>query len=296
MNIPYTLPHRIHRLLTGIEPYILNGSSQSTPQSDLISQMKMLMNTIDLSAFHGQRVDYAAIKTSQNYQDYRQLSASLRHFKLTTLQTMQEKLAFWINLYNMLMIDAVIHYQIEGSVNEVVGIFNRAGYDVGGYFFSLHDIEQGILRANRGHPAIIGTQFAKHDPRSAFVMQILDPRIHFALVCASESCPAIAIYSPEKIDNQLDMATGNFINSSEVKFDVTAKKVYLSKIFQWYASDFGASFSVTLGFGDASPVLHWIAPYLINLDEQSQIMTNANKFTALFMNYRWSLNTINTLI
>lgn len=292
MQITYTLPHRIHRLLTGIQPEVLNRSQSSTYRANLVQEMKTLINRIDAEAFDHEtlQVDYAKLKNSEIYQAYRDLSASLQGFDLHSLKTTNEKLAFWINLYNLLTIDAVIHYGVENNINEVKGVFYKAGYNIGGCFFGLHDIEQGILRANTGHPAVPGPQFASHDPRSQHILPQLDPRVHFALVCAADSCPPINIYNAENIDAQLDLATRNFINSSEVKIDPEKKRANLSKIFQWYAPDFGASKTVTYGFGDSAPILRWLADYRSNPDEQSLLKNQADEFSIRFIDYNWSLN------
>lgn len=292
MQIAYTIPHRIHRLLTGIRPDVLNDSAQSPQTDNLIAEMNDLIHTLQTEAFDdgSQRVNYEHLKQSETYQAYRHLTTALQYFDLHSLTTDAEKLAFWINLYNMLAIDAVLHYGVQSRINEVSGVFYRAGYNVGGYFFSLHDIEQGILRANRGHPAVPGAQFGEDDPRSQHVMTTLEPRTHFALVCAAESCPPIRVYDADKIDAQLTLATKHFINSSEVRIDLDKKRANISKIFQWYAPDFGASFSVTLGFGDATPILHWLADYRVDADEQAQLKQNVNDFSVRFLPYDWSLN------
>lgn len=292
MQITYTLPHRVHRLLTGIQAEILNQSQSSVYTENLVQEMKSLINKIDAEAFNHEtmQVDYAKLKNSEVYQAYRQLSASLQNFDLHSLKTSNEKLAFWINLYNLLMVDAVIHYGVENSINEVKGIFHKAGYNIGGCFFGLNDIEQGILRANAGHPAVLGAQFASQDPRLKHILVDLDPRIHFALVCAADSCPPINIYDAENIDSQLDTAARNFINSSEVKIDIEKKRANLSKIFQWYAPDFGASKTVTFGFGDTNPILGWIAEYRNNPAEQEALKNQADEFSVRFFDYDWSLN------
>ena len=62
----------------------------------------------------------------------------------------------------------------------------------------------------------------------------MDPRIHFALVCGSRSCAPIRFYEADSIDEQLETATRNFINSSEVVILPEQKKILLSQIFNWY--------------------------------------------------------------
>lgn len=293
MNIIHTLPHRLHRLLTGITPDVLNKGTVTEHAGDLLHTLKQYLNQISAIAYNTEleTVDYTILKNSDLYADYRQLTNNLREFDLNELPTREEKLEFWINLYNILTIDTVLHYGIKADINEVNGVFYRAGYNIGGMFFSLYDIEQGILRANIGHPAVIGTQFASQDPRIQYVMSELDPRIHFALVCAAESCPPINLYTAAAIDEQLDLATQSFINSSAVQIDVDTKTANVSKIFQWYAPDFGASFAVTLGFGDATPILRWIAPHIKNEDTQYALIQNISSYSVTFQQYDWSLNT-----
>lgn len=70
------------------------------------------------------------------------------------------------------------------------------------------------------------------------MIQPIDPRIHFELNCASNSCPPIGVYTPEKIQDQLDLAARNFINSDLIA-NLDQKMISISKIFQWYQDDFG---------------------------------------------------------
>lgn len=296
MHIPYTLPHRFHRWLARITPAVLNirADVSPSPAPHLLTALYANMDAIKTQAFDltTGNVKYHHLRESSEYQHYRHLTAALPAFDLSSLATQADKLAFWINLYNLLTIDIVIHYGVEADINEVNGVFYRAGYNIGGMFFALHDIEQGILRANQGHPAIPGAQFARHDPRHQHSLNQLDPRTHFALVCAAESCPPINYYTAEAIDAQLDMASINFINSSEVQIDRATKTATLSKIFQWYAPDFGAAFAVTLGFGDARPILAWLAPYLSDKTLADMLQADPAAFTVRFKSYDWSLNAL----
>jgi hypothetical protein len=66
-----------------------------------------------------------------------------------------------------------------------------------------------------------------------------DPRIHFALVCGARSCPPIASYSGENLDEQLDKAAATFINGIGAQFDPGGPTLSLSRIFKWYEGDFG---------------------------------------------------------
>jgi hypothetical protein len=65
----------------------------------------------------------------------------------------------------------------------------------------------------------------------------MDPRIHFALVCAARSCPPISYYDADQLEQQLERAAGSFINGGGVRF--TENAIWISKIFKWYQADFG---------------------------------------------------------
>jgi hypothetical protein len=230
------------------------------------------------------RVDYAQLRDSAAYADFRECAAGLREFDPTYLTDEHERLAFWINLYNALIIDAVIQFDIQRSVQELPGFFWRAAYEVGGMRFGSFDIEYGILRANRGHPAIPGPHFGSGDPRLTFTLDQPDPRIHFALVCAARSCPPIAIYDADQIDSQLELAAQAFIQGS-VRIDREKGEVQLSRIFQWYAPDFGAR---PMGLGDKTPLLRYIARYMT--DEPSRDFLLGSRPRVHFTRYNWSLN------
>ncbi|MGB3491520.1 MAG: DUF547 domain-containing protein [Elainellaceae cyanobacterium] len=138
------------------------------------------------------------------------------------------QLATWINLYNALTIAQVLeHYPIGSIQPKILGIPNWLGflsffmkpvYWFDGQSLSLNDIEHKILRK-----------------------QFHDPRIHFALVCASKGCPLLRpeAYCPEQIQTQLDEDADRFINNSaKIRYDAEHHVLYCSKIFKWYCKDF----------------------------------------------------------
>jgi len=293
---PHRLPfmQTLYRSITrlGYEPLNLGDTpKQPIDGLALAEQLKANTNTLKAVALDPEtgHVNYQALATSEIYQTCRNISIMLQRFDPHQLTTREEKLAFWINLYNILMIDAVIHYRIQKNISEVRGIFDKTGYIIGGYFFSLNDIEQGILRANAGHPYIPGPQFHTNDPRQAFMLDELDFRIHFALVCGAQSCPPVNFYDAEKIDHQLDLAAKNFINNS-LDVERQNQTIRTSKILQWYSSDFGAAATFRLLGGNAAPILHTITPYI--LDESLLIYINENmrNIKMTFAPYDWSLN------
>lgn len=244
--------------------------------------------TLKLRAEHmdvaGAHVDYGRLRQSKAYARYRhELAPRLRRLDLATLDSREERLAFWINLYNALVIDAVAMFGIQNSVLEgrlgLFSFFRRAAYQVGGHRFSLNDIEHGILRGNRRHWAIPGTQFGPGDPRLAWRVTPLDPRIHFALNCASLSCPPIRVYSPDHIDAQLDLAARSFV-AGDVRIDPTAGVIHLSAIFRWYAGDFGGR----------PGVLAFVASHLPDQSLAQWLARHGQHGRLSYHEYDWGLN------
>lgn len=223
--------------------------------------------------------DYTALAGSDCYSQYRACSAQLLEFDPSVLQTRQERLAFWINLYNALIVDAVIAFRLKESVQEDRGYFRRAAYVVGGQRYSADDVEHGILRGNRRHfhAGIFLPQFAPSDPRLSLSLQPPDPRIHCALVCASRSCPPIAAYEPERIDEQLDLACATFVNGGGVQIE--EGRLCLSPIFRWYGRDFGGR----------EGIREFALRYLEGARPRA-LLENGQRLN--FYRYDWSLNQI----
>ena len=86
---------------------------------------------------------------------------------------------------------------------------------IGGFLYSLNDIENGILRSNRQS---MGTLYRKPfkagDPRLKISLAHVDPRIHFALNCGAKSCPPIKTFSGDQVQDQLQVATSSFLEVS----------------------------------------------------------------------------------
>ncbi len=260
---------------------VLNdGSVTVSSNGQVAADIKRALTMLKAEAYDEKSAtfDYARMRASDPYRALRDCTARLNTFDPGTLTTREKRLAFWINLYNALILDAVISFNVRESVTRDLGFFRRAAYRVGGMRFSADDIEHGVLRGNRHHPLLPFSQFARHDPRLAFSIQPLDPRIHAALNCASRSCPPIAVYDAEHIDPQLDWAMRGFVNTT-TRIDLTHRSVELSPIFKWYAVD----------FGERESVLDWIAQTLEDANSREWLAENRARVRIKYAWYNWSL-------
>ncbi len=230
----------------------------------------------------GENVDYAALRTSPLYDEFRRCTGKLRSFDLSALPDPNARLAFWINLYNTLVVDGVIALGVQHSVMERragITFFRQAAYIVGGQRMSCADSEHGILRANRGHPLYPGKQFHSADPRLKWVIEPFDVRVHFALHCASRSCPPIRAYSPEKLDSQLDLATRSYLVSA-VQILPEENALHLSSIFKWFARDFGGR----------DGIIEFVLSHLLDGAELLWRSKARGRVSLRYKPYDWKLN------
>ncbi len=208
-------------------------------------------------------VDYLALAMTDYVVRYVE---SLKTFDTANLGTKNEKLAFWINAYNMITIYGVIeaikkdHAFIKKGNRGLLDKFKfffMNKYTIAGKKHNLLDIENRILK------------------------KCSDPRVHFALVCGTGSCPLLknGLYSSTEIDKELDIAAKLFINSPKgITLDKENNIIYLSSIFKWYRKDFG---------NEKHSVLKFIARYHA---EKEFIEKNLDRLKIRYLGYDWGLN------
>ena len=169
-----------------------------------------------------------------------------------------EQLAYWINAYNAYTVKLIVdHYptesikDIKSGIPFINGVFDIEFIEIENQKYSLNNIEHGIIRP-----------------------KFNDPRIHFAVNCASYSCPKLAnfAYCAEQVDQQLEQAARSFVNSD--KNILTSEKVELSKILSWYWMDFKKQYDSRIEF-------------LNKYSNGVQINPDAK---VEFLDYDWSLN------
>ncbi|MCB2192514.1 MAG: DUF547 domain-containing protein [Deltaproteobacteria bacterium] len=263
---------------------VLNDLEPSGPGGvgDLGSKLLTSINQLKQNFYdmHRGLVDYQAMRRSSEYFGYTELAARLKDFDPACLVSREDKLAFWINLYNTIVVHGIVELELESSVREVENFFSHICYQVGEHQFSPDDIEHGILRSNARPPYRVLKSLGQGDQRAAFALEQLDPRIHFALVCGSRSCAPIEFYQAERIDLQLDLAASHFINSSEVVVLPEQNKVMLSQIFNWYQRDFGGK----------KGVFDFLLKYMDDEHKVAFLKDHAGEIHVEYLFYDWNLN------
>jgi hypothetical protein len=153
-----------------VTPRLLNSrQSGNEPRSGRtpVDEVKRTMSVLHGLFYdgHHQRVDYAAIKHSEYYKRFQQAVAGLVDFHPETLRTDSERIALWVNLFNVVVIHGVVELGIARSVKEVPLIFSRIQYRIGNRLYTPDDVAHGILRGNARPPYWPWRQFSRRDPR-----------------------------------------------------------------------------------------------------------------------------------
>lgn len=253
------------------------------PSAEVGGRLRSSMNILRGAFFDTPkgRVAYEKMRASDAYEEYLELSYTLKNMDIGSLKSREEKIAFWVNLYNVIVIHGVIELGIRDSVKEVFNFFRRIEYQVGELLFSPEDVEHGILRNNKRPPGALMRMFKKSDPRIKLAVDPIEPRIHFALVCASSSCPPIDIYTAEKLDEELDIAARTFLNAGGIAINRKKHRVSLSRIFKWYAGDFAAANADRIRF---------IARFMNEPADREFLLEHAEELKTAYQDYDWRLN------
>ena len=276
---------------------------------NLIIEINVLIKTLKANSMSedGSRVNYKKIKiNSTNFQKLITLLPFINPF--TLLKNEKMKKSFFINLYNILNVHTIVNYFKENPSKKTIPKFTRLNffkkyyYNIGGFNFSLDDIEHGILRKNNNFGKRFfktiwdyfcnnsfddksELRFLEEDPRNKFVLKKLDCRIHFALNCGAVSCPPIRAFNENDIDFQLDLASKNFLNQ-DLEIDLKNGVYFLkmSSILNWYRVDFGEEFGI----------LKFIFRYLDkegkNFKLVREVIENKQKYKLVYKDYDWTLN------
>nr|GLL48278.1 uncharacterized protein LOC109170659 [Ipomoea trifida] len=177
------------------------------------------------------------------------LLEKLESVKLKGL-THQQKLAFWINIYNSCMMNAFLENGIPESPEMVVALMQKATINVGGHLLNAITIEHFILRLPY-HSKFTFEKGIKNDEmtaRSTFGLEFSEPLVTFALSCGSWSSPAVRVYTASKIETELEVAKREYLQAA-IGISSAKKTVAIPKLLDWYLLDFAK---------DLESLLDWI--------------------------------------
>ena len=206
-------------------------------------------------------VDYNSIAKDSGFSEYVQSLQTARVEELSR----DGQLAFWINGYNAVTIDKVIKKKPKKSVREtfIPGVwtatkfFTSREHIVAGKRLSQDDIEHEILRK-----------------------QFKDPRIHFAIICASRGCPPLprVAYTEANVQTRLEEETKSYLNSARgTRINRSTNTLYVSKLFDWFSDDFIQKRGSAISF---------MRPYLDG--EVLSFLDGKPKIA--YLKYDWTLN------
>jgi hypothetical protein len=226
---------------------------------------------------HPAGVDYDAVRSEEG--DLRRFIATLGEIgpRATPerFTTQPERLAYYINAYNALVLFAVVDSWPIDTVHDVRGWLDpRAGF---GFFYGLRFPLDG------GSVNLYGLE-------NEVIRGFIDARIHAAINCASKSCPALMPYAfePARLDDQLDAVTRAFCSSApHVRVDQEAKEIQLSAIFEWYQTDF-EEHARRLGRG--ATILDFILAFATPEVAAEVQQAQSAEFEVVFQPYDWALN------
>lgn len=158
------------------------------------------------------------------------------------LDTEGERKAFWLNIYNgyvqILLTEDPDLFKDRDSLFGY-NFFSSPQVTIAGKELSFDDIEHGIIR--RSKVKISGGYASDPFPggyEKKFRWDEVDPRIHFALNCGAAACPYIAAYEPDRVNEQLDIATKQYLEKT-TDFYPEKNRVEVNRLMSWFRADFG---------------------------------------------------------
>ncbi|XP_015070673.1 uncharacterized protein LOC107015031 isoform X1 [Solanum pennellii] len=227
-------------------------------------------------------LDYIGISNSEEFRRYTNLIQDLHRVNLLNLSA-DEKLAFFLNLYNAMAIHAVIRIGHPGGMIDRRAFFSEFQYMVGGYSYSLSGLKDGILRSNRRAPFTLMRPFPSGDRRLEMAFQKVNPLIHFGLCNATRSSPAVRFFTPQNVESELRYAAREyFLRDDAMQVDLSKRTVYLNRMIKWYNTD----------FGQEKEILKWITGYLdaTKAGLLTHLMGDCGPVNVVYSSFDWSPN------
>jgi hypothetical protein len=234
------------------------NSSNTIPEIAYRSQKETTANAkpIDHKQWNDLLQKYVSSKGIVDYIGFKKDQVALQSYLEILSKNLPEKswskeavLAYWINTYNAFTVKLILDNYPVKSIKKIDSPWDTAFFTLGNKKYSLGEVEHKILR------------------------KMNEPRIHFAINCASYSCPNLSneAYTEVKLEQQLTQAAKSFINDSS-KNTIATNKANISELFDWFSGDFKKNGSVI---------------EFINKYSKVQINTKAK---ISYKEYNWNLN------
>ncbi len=208
---------------------------------------------------HQGLVDYSGLKEDEiRLDEYLYTLASTDTASLNE----RERFAYFINAYNAWTIKLILmNWPDVESIK-----------DIGSFFTSPWELEFVSMNGEK-----VSLDYIEHE---VLRPEFNDPRVHFVINCASLSCPPLASqpYEPDKLEKQLDRATGSYINDTHHN-RLEENILYLSKIFDWFEDDFGGE----------DGVITFIRKYA-RPELAEKIIKRRRNLDVEYLDYDWGLN------
>lgn len=188
-------------------------------------------------------IDMDALEMSEDWRTYVRAAAELQSVSLSSLRGRNERLAFFVNVYNLLALHAAVSRRgVPVAARARRQFFRRIFYDIGAINWSLDDVHHGVLRANAASPVRVGwrAQFPPSDRRYRLALPYLEPLAHFVLsVGVRDISPPIRPLTAASVaeGSMLTNATAAFLGST-VSVSVSQRRVTLPRVFLQYPGDF----------------------------------------------------------
>jgi hypothetical protein len=219
------------------------------------------------------RVDYRGLLLNQDKLLEYLAGLSEVSEKLFASFSRQQQLALLINAYNGFTLALILENYPVASIQDIEGNWTETRWRLLGQDYSLNQIENQIIR-----------------PRFD------EPRIHFALVCAARGCPPLRseAYTATKLEAQLAAAARSFARDRNFnRLDTASGTLYVSKIFEWYQSDFaelGGEIELPAE-GDLAPGLRGVIGFFIShLEPGEAEFLKSKAVKTSYLDYDWRLN------
>jgi hypothetical protein len=259
-------------VLTLLGIALLSGCATTIPAPEVTPAPGAYAALLERHVDDEGRVDYAGLARDRERLDaaYAAVAARSPDSDPGAFPRREDRLAYWINAYNLAVLVGVVELQIEASVLDVrspfplglvapsgAGFFYFTKFVFGGAAVSLHALEHDIIRR-----------------------RFKEPRIHFAINCASAGCPRLdnRPYRAADLDARLDAATREFVSSpDQVRIDPASRVVSVSPILDWFREDFG-------------DVMDFLIAHAEGEKRQRLERARAEGWTIAFFEYDWSLN------